>query len=253
MVVRLGYFVIGFLVEIGRLVGLIAQIFKGCFTAKHLVSRTVDQMWLIGVRSLGVTLVTATFVGMAFTVQVLREFTRFGAGELIGGVVGLAVWRELGPLLTGVVIAGRVGASISAELGTMTVTEQVEALEAMSQDPIEYLVVPRVLASLFMVPLLVGIADIFGFLSGYGIVWASHKINPASYFASADTMLHISDITGGLMKAAVFGLIVGIVSCYMGLKAKGGAKGVGEQTTHAVVASLIAIFIINYFMSAMMY
>ncbi len=242
-----------FIEDLGNLVILTGRVILGLFTAPHLFKLSMEQMWRIGVGSFGVSAVTAMFVGMTFTVQIMKEFLRFGAGQLIGGVVGLAMWRELGPLLTGVVIAGRVGAAISAELGTMKVTEQVEALEAMSQDPVEYLVVPRVLAATVMVPILVGMADIIGFLSGYMVVAFSGKINPYTFFDSADSMLKTWDVTGGVIKAAFFGFLVGLISTYMGLKAKGGAKGVGEMTTHAVVVSLIAVFVVNYFLSIMLF
>ncbi len=249
MITFLGLRVIYFFESLGGMTLLTCQLFAGIFRAKRLFSRTIEQMWRLGIESLGVTGTTAIFVGMAFTIQVTREFLKFGAGKMIGGVVGLAVWRELGPLLTGVVMAGRVGAAISAELGTMKVTEQVEALEAMSQDPVDFLVLPRVLACTLMMPLLVGLSDILGFLSGFIIAVASDKVNPYAYFDSADSMLKLSDITGGLVKAAFFGFVIGLVSTYMGLKADGGAKGVGEMTTKAVVTSLIIIFILNYFLS----
>jgi phospholipid/cholesterol/gamma-HCH transport system permease protein len=249
MFTSLGFRVIYFFENLGGMTLLTGRLMLGIFKAKRLIARTLDQMWRLGVGSLGVTGTTAIFVGMAFTIQVTREFLKFGAGKMIGGVVGLAVWRELGPLLTGVVLAGRVGAAISAELGTMKVTEQVEALEAMSHDPVDFLVLPRVLACTIMTPLLVGLADILGFLSGFLIAISSDKVNPYAYFDSADSMLKIGDITGGLIKAALFGFIIGLVSTYMGLKANGGAKGVGEMTTKAVVTSLILIFILNYFLS----
>jgi len=253
MILYFGRKIIAFIQDFGGIVILTSRFFRGIFTAKHLASHTISQMWHIGIQSIGVAAITAIFVGMAFTIQVMNEFLKFGAGKMIGGVVGLAVWRELGPLLTGVVIAGRVGAAISAELGTMKVTEQVEALEAMSQDPVEYLVVPRVLAAIIMVPLLVGVADILGFLSGFLVVIAKGQVNPYSYFDSADSMLKIADITGGLIKALFFGFVVGIISTYMGLQTTGGAKGVGENTTKGVVVSLIVIFILNYFLSLTLY
>lgn len=239
--------------ELGEITLLTADTLKKCFTSKHLVRRTVDQMISLGIKSLPMTVITAMFVGMAFTIQVLREFLKFGAGDLIGGIVGVAVWRELSPLLTGVVFSGRVGAAISAEIGSMKVTEQIDALKTMSQDPIEYLVVPRFIACTIMMPLLVGIADIVGFFSGFIIAMSSKRINPYAYFESADSMVVINDITGGLIKAWVFGFIIAIISTYVGLKTKSGAKGVGESTTRAVVVSLISVFIINYFLSVVLF
>ena len=203
MFTYLGKKSIKFFTDFGQISHLIGQTVIGLFRGKRVMKRTLEQMLLLGVYSIPVTIMTATFVGMAFTLQVVKEFLRFGAAELIGGVVGLAVWRELGPLLTGVVVAGRVGAAISAELGTMKVTEQVEALEAMSQDPAEFLVLPRILACTLMMPLLVGLADIVGFLSGF-LIAVTQNVNPYSYFGSADNMLKMGDITGGLIKALLF-------------------------------------------------
>ena len=214
-----------------------------------MVNKPLFKCYTLGVNSLPVTVITALCVGMAFTIQVVRELLRFGATEIVGGVVAMAIWRELGPMLTGVVVAGRVGAAISAEIGTMKVTEQVEALEAMSQDPVKYLVLCRVLACTLMLPLLVGIADIVGFLGGFFVAVAGGHVNPYSYISSANRMLTLIDICGGLGKAVIFGFIISVLSCYVGLTTKGGAKGVGVSTTKAVVISLMAVFIINYFLS----
>ena len=235
--------------QLGEMTLFTLRILGSLKRSRSLGRRTVVECYELGVQSVGIISITAIFVGMAFTVQVLTEFLRFGAGKMIGGVVGLAVWRELAPLLSGVVFAGRVGAKVSAELGTMTVTEQVEALEALSQDPIAYLVTPKVLACMIMLPLLVGLADIMGFLSGFMVVLASGKLNPATYFDSADSMLKLNDIFGGIIKAVFFGFVVGIISTFMGLKASAGAKGVGDMTTKAVVVSLIVIFFLNYVLS----
>jgi phospholipid/cholesterol/gamma-HCH transport system permease protein len=253
MLIRLGHKILRFFIQWGKLSVLLVEICKRILQGKTRIHHTLDQMLLLGVRSLPITIITSAFVGMAFTIQVVREFLRFGAGEMVGGVVGIGIWRELAPMLTAVVVAGRVGAAISAELGTMKVTEQVEALEAMSQDPIEYLVVPRVLAATFMLPLLVGLADIVGFIAGFAVALASGRINPYSYFDSAQRMLIVMDIMGGLIKGMLFGLVIAIISCYMGLNAKAGAKGVGEMTTKAVVVSLVCIFILNYFLSVVIY
>ncbi|MGE4169679.1 MAG: MlaE family ABC transporter permease [Candidatus Margulisiibacteriota bacterium] len=247
--IPIGHKILAFFDELGQITILTGQLIKRLFTEPFPMRRSLDQILQLGIASLPVTVITAVFVGMAFTIQVVREFLRFGAGDMVGGVVGLAIWRELGPLLTGVVVAGRVGAAISAEIGTMKVTEQIEALEAMSQDPVHYLVVPRVVACTYMLPLLVGIADIVGFLGGFVVAIASGRINPYAYFSSAQSMLHTIDIAGGLIKAVFFGFTIALLSSYMGLNAKAGAKGVGEVTTKAVVISLITVFILNYFLS----
>jgi phospholipid/cholesterol/gamma-HCH transport system permease protein len=186
---------------------------------------------------------------MVFAVQIVHEFLQFGAGKMIGGIMGMALWRELAPMLTSVVVAGRVGAAISAELGTMTVTEQVEAMEAMSQDPISYLVIPRFVACALMLPLLIGLADVVSFFSGFAIAIGTGRINPVAYLYSANRMLFMKDITGGLFKGVIFGMLIALISTYTGLSTSAGARGVGLSTTKAVVLSLVLIFVVNYFLS----
>jgi len=248
-----GQRIINFFEHMGNLSILAGQVLFFVITGKSNFQRTVNQVVYLGLKSLPVVILTALCVGMAFTVQVVREFLKFGAAEIVGGVVGLAFWRELGPLMTGVVICGRVGAAISAELGSMTVTEQVEALESMSQDKVEYLVVPRVLATTLLLPILVGISDIVGFFGGFFVAIGTGRINPYSFFGSAEQMLRVSDITGGLLKGLIFGFVIALFSCYMGLRARGGAKGVGDNTTTAVVVSLILVFVLNYFLSLVVF
>lgn len=251
--IRLGRKVIQFFAELGNCTWLTGQIFLRIFRGDINIRLTIEQMVRIGVDSLAITLTTATFVGMVFAVQVVKEFLKFGAGKMIGGVVGLAMWRELAPLMTGVVIAGRVGAAISAEIGSMKVTEQVEALEALSQDKISYLVIPRFVACTVMMPLLVGLADIISFFGGYVVAAASGKINPFAYFDSAQTMLRTIDIYGGMIKSVFFGMVIAIIGCYMGLTTESGAQGVGISTTRSVVISLITIFILNYVLSVVIF
>ncbi len=207
----------------------------------------------IGVDSLPVAVVTAAFVGMVFAVQIASEFVKFGAGNVVGGVMGIAVARELAPALTAVVIAGRVGSSFAAEIGTMSVTEQIDAIYAMGSDPIKHLVVPRFIASTFMLPILTIFADIVGFFGGYLVAVYVVGINSFGYMDSASSFLGMGDITGGIIKAIFFGMIISIIGCYMGLKTKGGAKGVGEATTNSVVYSLMAIFVANYFLSLVLF
>jgi phospholipid/cholesterol/gamma-HCH transport system permease protein len=237
-----------FFVHLGDVTILAGQSIRHSILRPHM-GQVFDQMYRLGVKSLPITTVTALFIGMAFALQIVQEFLKFGAGKMIGGILALALWRELAPLLTAVVVAGRVGAAIAAELGTMKVTEQVEALEAMGQDPVRYLVAPRITACTLIMPLLVGWADVVGFLGGFVIAMSSGRVNPYMYFEAAQSMLHVSDITGGLMKGVFFGFCIALISAYMGLSAKSGAKGVGEVTTRAVVVSLIVIFILNYFLS----
>jgi len=223
--------------------------FRGNFNWKDLLA----QMERIGVDSLPVAIVTAAFVGMVFAVQIASEFVKYGAGDIVGGVMGIAVARELAPALTAVVIAGRVGSAFAAEIGTMAVTEQIDAIYAMGSDPIKHLVVPRFIASTLMLPILTVFADLIGFFGGYLVAIYVVGINSYGYMDSASSLLKMSDIVGGVVKAFFFGMVISIIGCYRGLHTKGGAKGVGEATTNSVVYSLMAIFIMNYFLSLVLF
>ncbi len=222
-----------------------------CFRPKFRL--VVDQIIRLGINSIPIVAFTALFVGMAFSVQVVKELLRFGAPDLVGGVVAIAIWRELGPLLTGVVVAGRVGAAITAEIGAMKVNEQVDALNVMGQDSITYLVSPRVIALIFMLPLLVGLADIVGFFGGLLVAISTSMINYVSFFSSANTMLNTFDILSGLVKALVFSIIISINASYLGLKVKHGAQDVGKKTRKSVVISIVIIFGLNYVMSVLFF
>ena len=249
----MGKWIINAFEEIGSITILALQTllytFRGIFNRRDLLA----QMVRVGVDSLPVAIVTAAFVGMVFAVQIASEFVKFGAGNVVGGVMGIAVARELAPALTAVVIAGRVGSAFAAEIGTMSVTEQIDAIYAMGSDPIKQLVVPRFIASTFMLPILTIFADLIGFYGGYLVAIYVVGINPVGYMDSASSFLNMGDITGGIIKAVFFGMIISIIGCYMGLKTKGGARGVGEATTNSVVYSLMAIFVANYFLSLMLF
>jgi len=227
----------------------ILSIFRGRFHWKEVFS----QMVRIGVESLPASMVAAAFIGMVFSVQIASEFVRFGAGQMVGAVMAIAVSRELAPVLTAVIISGRVGAAIAAEIGTMSVTEQIDAMYAMGSNPVKHLVVPRFFALTTMLPILTLFADFIGFIGGYLVAVYLVGINPIGYVDTAASYVDFSDITGGLIKAIFLGMIIALVGCYRGLRAHGGARGVGEATTHAVVQSLILIFVTNYFLSIILF
>ena len=238
---------------LGRISLLAIRFFKSIFFTHKLFQKVIHYIYTLGIKSLPITVTTSAFIGMAFTLQIVREFEKFGANYMLGGIVGLAMWRELAPLLTGVAVSARIGAAIASELGSMKVTEQIDALKALSQDPVKYLVVPRILSVMFMMPLLVGVADVVGFLSGFLVGVPLANINPNAYFSYAIIMLGPFDIIGGLIKALIFGFLIGIIGCYQGLQTKAGAKGVGNSTTTAVVKTIIAIFIMNFFLSYILF
>lgn len=220
---------------------------------KPRISHVLHQMAHLGVDSLPIVLLTILFTGMVITLQTATEFIKYGAQSSVGGVVAIAMARELAPVLTGVVVAGRVGAAITAEIGSMKVTEQIDALRVMAINPIKYLVVPRLLACVIMVPILVIFADVIGTVGGYLVATLYAGISSFTYINSITIFTVVNDIMGGLVKAMFFGGIIAIIGCYKGLTTGEGAEGVGRATTASVVSSIILIFISNYFLSLVLY
>jgi len=213
-------------------------------------SLIIHQCEKVGVQSLPVVLLTAVFTGMVLALQSWVAFHRFGAESMIATVVSLSMLRELGPVLVGLMVAGRVGASFAAELGTMRVSEQIDALWTLSTDPVRYLVMPRVLAATLMMPLLVMLADAIGMAGGYFISVHALGQNPHTYIEHSYDYLELIDLYSGLLKAMVFGAIIGLVSCAEGYYCEGGAAGVGQATTRAVVVSAMTILISDYLLTA---
>jgi phospholipid/cholesterol/gamma-HCH transport system permease protein len=204
------------------------------------------QMLDIGYYSLPVVGLTAIFTGMVLALQSYTGFSRFEAASAIPTIVVLSMTRELGPVLAGLMVAGRVGASMAAELGTMRVTEQIDALTTLSTDPLRYLVFPRLVAGVLMLPLLVLVADIIGVLGGYLVSVYKLGFGPIEYINRTLQYLVADDVISGLVKAAVFGFIVALMGCYQGYRSRGGAQGVGAATTKAVVSASILILTANY-------
>jgi phospholipid/cholesterol/gamma-HCH transport system permease protein len=214
---------------------------------------TLEQMAVVGPDSLVIALITASFVGMVFTIQVAREFINFGAGTAVGGVLAIALTRELAPVLTAVVIAGRVGSAFAAEIGTMQVTEQIDALYVLKTDPIEYLVIPRMIACCTMLPILTILSLMTGMAGGLLIATTVYNLSDTVFLDSAKNFLQLWDLVSALIKASVFGALIAIIGCSWGLTTTGGAKGVGQSTTTAVVTALLAIFIANFLLSWLMF
>jgi len=214
---------------------------------------TLDQLQLVGPKSLGVALLTAGFVGMVFTIQFVREFAKLGLTRSVGGVLGLALARELTPVVTAIILAGRVGSAFAAELGTMQVSEQMDSLRVLFTDPVDYLVTPRVLASMVAGPIL----NVLCFCMGIG---ASVLLAELVYSVPANVIvdscrraLTSYDVITSMIKSWVFGSIVAVISCAWGFTTTGGAKGVGESTTSAVVISLVSIFVADFMLSFTFY
>lgn len=255
---------INMLTATGKVVeGLCIRLGLYAHTFARAVSRMSSSPWhlrmllqqaeQVGVQSLPVVLLTALFTGMVLALQSYIVFHRFSAESLTGLVVSMSVVRELGPVLVGLMVAGRIGASFAAELGTMRVSEQIDALWTLSTDPVRYLIIPRLIAVTLMMPLLVIVADFVGIYGGYAISVHLLDQNPAVYIENTTQYMELSDFYSGLVKAAFFGLLIGIVGCTEGFNCKGGAEGVGIATTRAVVISCMSILIADYFLTAWMF
>lgn len=249
----IGHQALDFFQKIGVLSIFITKTISGFVRRPFYFGLVLRQIVFIGYFSLPVVAMTAIFSGAVLALQSYTGFSRFSAENSIATVVVLSITRELGPVLAGLMVAGRVGASIAAEIGTMKVTEQIDALFTLSTDPIKYLVVPRVMASVITMPCLVLIGDIIGVMGGYLV--SIHKLgfNSTNYVKSTVEYLETIDVVSGLVKAAVFGFIIAIMSCYHGYYSDKGAKGVGAATTDAVVSSSILILLSNYLITELFF
>jgi phospholipid/cholesterol/gamma-HCH transport system permease protein len=239
--------------EAGKMMVLLLQTLSWIIRPPLQGKEILRQMEEIGVRSFPVIAITAAFTGMVLALQSFTGFKRFGAESMVGTVVALSVTRELGPVLTGLMVSGRVGSAMAAELGTMRVTEQIDALSTLATNPIKYLIVPRFLAAMIMLPILVVFADVIGILGGYLVSVQILGTNPTLYVRRTWDYLESNDIYTGLLKAIIFGVMIATASCYHGFTAQGGAEGVGRATTKAVVLSSLLILISNYFITAFLF
>lgn len=226
---------------------------SACFRPPYYIRQLWLEMYKIGYLSLPVVGLTAIFTGMVLALQSYTGFSRFSAESAIATVVVLSITRELGPVLGGLMVAGRVGAAMAAEIGTMRVTEQIDALTTLATNPFKYLVAPRIIAAVVCLPLLVLCADAIGVLGGY--IVSVHKLgfNPALYIDQTFKYLESEDVISGLQKAAVFGFVIALFGCYQGYRSRGGAQGVGQATTNAVVSSSIMILILNYVLTSVLF
>ncbi len=249
----IGNHVIRFVEEAGKVMILFAQTLVWTFRPPLQGREILKQMEEVGVRSFPVVVITAGFTGMVLALQSFTEFKRFGAETMVGTVVALSMTRELGPVLTGLMVSGRMGSAMAAELGTMQVTEQIDALYTLATNPIKYLIVPRFLATVIMLPILTIFADVVGILGGYLVGVQILGTNPTLYFRRTWDFLELNDLYSGLIKAFFFGMILSTISCYQGFSTQGGAEGVGRATTKAVVISSLTILISNYFITALLF
>ncbi|MDX1483006.1 MAG: ABC transporter permease [Alphaproteobacteria bacterium] len=244
---------LNFLGAVGRLSVFTGNALLHCVTPPFYFRLVIRQMIDIGYYSLPVVGLTAIFTGMVLALQSYSGFSRFSAEGAVATVVVLSMTRELGPVLAGLMVAGRIGASMAAEIGTMKVTEQIDALTTLSTNPYKYLVAPRLIAGLTMMPLLVLVADIIGVFGGFLIGVNKLDFNPANYLTQTFEFLETKDVVSGLTKAAAFGFVISLMGCYHGYNSRGGAQGVGTATINAVVSSLILILILNYIITELFF
>lgn len=229
-----------------RVLGALPQFIR----ARKLI---IQQMLSMGVRSLPLITLTSVFTGAVAAWQAAYQFQNFVPMRYLGTAVGKAVVIELAPVLSALVVAGRVGASIAAELGTMKVTEQVDALEVMGVDPVRYLVMPRVLSGVIMLPVLVLFADVIAILGALVVAIVMVNLSSETFLNGVRLFFELSDLYAGLIKAGLFGLIISLIGCYQGFATEGGAEGVGRSTTGAVVIASVLILISDYFVATVLF
>ena len=246
---KIGRVVINFFVAAGRLGLFAGETIVQCFRRPFYMKAFGTQLVEIGFYSLPVVALTTLFSGMVIALQTYTGFSSFSSEGPVAMVVLISVTRELAPVMAGLMVAGRIGAAMAAELGTMRVTEQIDALTTLSTNPFRYLIVPRVLAGIVMLPILVLIGDIIGICGGYLIGIYKLDFNASTYLMNTWQYLQAMDIVSGMTKAAVFGFIITLLGCYNGFYSKGGAQGVGQATTNAVVSASILILIFNYILT----
>jgi len=244
---------LAFLAQIGGLTTFTARAIASCFAPPIYWRHILRQMMRIGYFSLPVVGLTAFFTGGVLALQIYIGGNRYGAEAIVPQIVVLGITRELGPVIAGLMVAGRVAAAIAAEIGTMRVTEQIDALTTLATNPIKYLVVPRLVAAVLCMPILVAIADSIGVFGGYVVSTQSLGFSGGVYLKNTVDFVTHGDVTSGLIKAAVFGFIIALMGCYNGFHSKGGAQGVGAATTNAVVSSSILILAANYLLTSILF
>ncbi len=252
MYVYLGKSVFNILKSIGEVTRLFLDTFKWMIKKPFDKKGIVHQMIHVGYNSTPVTLITSLFIGMVLALQtgLSLEIKLKGASQFIGGVVTVAMVRELAPVLTAIIMAGRIGSSIAAEIGTMKVTEQIDALRTLATNPIHYLSVPRFIALSIMMPVLTLISDLVGWFGGAIVAILELNNTMLTFFYNSQAGFRMGDLYSGLIKSSVFGMIIAIIGCYKGFKASGGAEGVGKATISSVVTSSMLILVSDYFLTS---
>jgi phospholipid/cholesterol/gamma-HCH transport system permease protein len=234
------------LLELQEYLRMVGKAARACVTRPFYYRDIVEQFDIIGVGSMTVVLLTGMFTGMVLALQMGITLDQFGARSMVGRLVSASMVKELGPVLTALMVSGRVGSGIAAELGSMMVTDQIAALRALGTDPIRKLVLPRILAGLIMVPFLTAISVGVGLLGGWIITYTQLKVASGVYWNSVVLGLYIQDVWMGMIKPFFLGFVIVSIGCPVGLRAGGGTQGVGRATTNAVVASSVAVLVVNF-------
>ena len=238
--------------EVQAYVRLVIASMRGAVTPPIYRHDIIEQFDTLGFGSLTVVLLTGLFTGAALASQTGITLDQFGARPLVGRLVSASMVIELGPVLTALMLTGRIGSGIAAELGSMVVTDQINALRALGTDPIRKLVVPRMLAGLFMAPALTIISDLMGIFGGWVVARFQLQVSSALYWSSVTDVLYVQDLYQGLIKPFVFGFLIVTIACYVGLRTSGGTQGVGKATTIAVVAGSVAVIAADFFVTQLL-
>ena len=249
----MGRGLIGGVEELGRLVTLGADVARWSVRRPFRLANLFFQLDFVGVGSVFIVMLTGLFTGMVFANQSARAFAMFDAQSLVGPTVALVLTRELAPVFSALMVTMRAGSAMCTELGTMRVTEQVDALETMAVNPVQYLLVPRVLAGLLMVPMLTLLFDTVGILGAYVVAVFGQGVSAGTFISRTQSWLDPPDVFEGLIKGAIFGLAVALICCFKGYNATGGAKGVGAATTQAMVSSALSIFILDFIVGVLLH
>lgn len=250
---RFGVRLIAVVENLGGLAELLIDVLRWAVRRPFRVHNIFAQLDFVGVGSVFIVGLTGVFSGMVFAHQSWRAFEMFNAESMVGPTVSLTITRELAPVFSALMVTMRAGSAMCTELGTMRVTEQVDALETMAVNPIQYLLVPRVLAGAIMLPLLVMVFDLAGLGGGYFVAVTVKGLSAGTFLTRTQQWLDAEDLVEGLIKGTVFGLYVALVACFRGYNATGGAKGVGQATTQAMVSSALGIFVLDYFVGVLLH
>ncbi|MBI5559895.1 MAG: ABC transporter permease [Deltaproteobacteria bacterium] len=250
---RLGRMAVTAVTVTGNMFLILAQAVYFIFIPPYKLRNIVKQMEFVGVKSLFVVILTGSFTGMVLAMQSFNALKRFGAESLVGPTVALSMARELGPVLTALMVTGRAGSAMATELGTMRVTEQIDALYTMAINPVKYLITPRIVAGLSMLPILTVITDFVGVIGGYFVGVTLLNINPGVYIGRTVDFVNVDDIMYGVTKSFFFGLIITLVASYQGFYTTGGAEGVGRAATNAVVVGCVLILVSDYILTSIMF